>query len=164
MIDVKDEDLILACNIADTMAEAARLCELPFSTFKRRATTLGVYKTNQGSKGLPKAANTKAIPLQEILEGLHPTYQTYKLKLRLYKEGLKHKICECCGLQDEWQSRPIEHHLDHKNGIKTDHRWHNLQILCPNCHSQTDTYTGKNKGINSGKEIQRIYERRYNRP
>src|SRR5690606_17948485 len=34
--------------------------------------------------------------------------------------------------------------LDHINGISNDNRIENLRILCPNCHSQTATYAGKN--------------------
>ena len=36
-------------------------------------------------------------------------------------------------------------HLDHINGNNLDHRIENLRLLCPNCHSQTSTYSGKNK-------------------
>ena len=34
---------------------------------------------------------------------------------------------------------------NHINGINNDHRLENLRFLCPNCHSQTSTYAGKNK-------------------
>lgn len=34
--------------------------------------------------------------------------------------------------------------IDHINGINTDHRLENLRFLCPNCHSQTDTFCGRN--------------------
>jgi hypothetical protein len=43
--------------------------------------------------------------------------------------------------------KPISFHLDHINGINTDNRIENLQILCPNCHSQTDTYCGRNMKV-----------------
>lgn len=44
-----------------------------------------------------------------------------------------------------WCGEPIVLHLDHKNGISDDHRLENLRWLCPNCHSMTETYCGRNK-------------------
>jgi 5-methylcytosine-specific restriction endonuclease McrA len=34
--------------------------------------------------------------------------------------------------------------LHHINGDRLDNRLENLQLLCPNCHSQTSTYSGRN--------------------
>lgn len=65
------------------------------------------------------------------------------LKKRLYKEGLKTKQCEICKII-EWNNKELIFELDHINGINTDNRIDNLRILCPNCHSQTTTYSGKN--------------------
>jgi hypothetical protein len=45
-----------------------------------------------------------------------------------------------------WAGLPITLHLDHVNGVSNDHRLENLRFLCPNCHSQTATYCGRNKG------------------
>lgn len=70
---------------------------------------------------------------------------SHTLKLRLYKEGFKIPKCELCGITS-WQEKPISFHLDHINGRHDDNRIENLRILCPNCHSQTDTYSGKNQG------------------
>ena len=47
--------------------------------------------------------------------------------------------CTTCGI-NEWQGNPRTLHLDHINGIHNDNRFENLRLLCPNCHSQTDTY------------------------
>lgn len=85
------------------------------------------------------------IPLTEILSGKHPQYKTYHLKQRLLKEGLKKNCCEQCGLTNIWNNKPIAIQLDHINGNSTDHRLENLRMLCPNCHSQTATFAGKNK-------------------
>jgi hypothetical protein len=66
-----------------------------------------------------------------------------KLRYRI-KEGIKENRCELCGLTNTWNGKPIMLQMDHINGISDDHRLENLQILCPNCHSQTDTYCGRN--------------------
>ena len=80
----------------------------------------------------------------EDLLTIDNTFQTYKLKQRLLKEGIIENKCIECGII-EWNGKTINMHLDHINGINNDHRLENLRMLCPNCHSQTDTYCGKNK-------------------
>ena len=69
----------------------------------------------------------------------------YHLKARLLAAGLKEPSCEMCGLT-EWRSAPIALELHHVNGDGMDNRVENLVLLCPNCHSQTATWGGRNKG------------------
>jgi len=66
------------------------------------------------------------------------------LKERLYKEGLKDKICEICGQDEYWKGKKMSLILDHINGVNNDHRLDNLRIVCPNCNSTLDTFAGKN--------------------
>lgn len=66
------------------------------------------------------------------------------LKKRLISEGLKENKCEICGLT-EWMGKPITLQLDHINGKHSDNRLENLRILCPNCHSQTETWGMKSR-------------------
>lgn len=69
----------------------------------------------------------------------------HHVKTRLMLAGLKEPQCEACGLT-EWNGRPVALELHHINGDGLDNRLENLAILCPNCHSQTDTWGGKAKG------------------
>lgn len=73
-----------------------------------------------------------------------PTIGSNSLRSRLIKEGVKEAKCEKCGIT-EWNGCPAPLELDHINGNHEDNRLENLQILCPNCHAQTDTYRGRNR-------------------
>jgi 5-methylcytosine-specific restriction endonuclease McrA len=61
---------------------------------------------------------------------------------------IPHTCCHNCGLTD-WLNGKLTLELDHINGSNNDNRLENLRFLCPNCHSQTTNYKGKN--INTGK-------------
>jgi 5-methylcytosine-specific restriction endonuclease McrA len=51
--------------------------------------------------------------------------------------------CALCGNTGEWQGKPLTLQLDHSNGRYDDNRLENLRWLCPNCHSQTETFAGR---------------------
>ena len=65
------------------------------------------------------------------------------LKRRLIREEILEYKCAICGI-NQWLGKEISLQLDHINGINNDHRVENLRFLCPNCHSQTNTYGGRN--------------------
>lgn len=65
------------------------------------------------------------------------------IKSRIIRNNLIPYKCDACGLEDTWNNKKISLQLEHKNGIPNDNRLDNLCFLCPNCHSQTDTYAGK---------------------
>ena len=67
----------------------------------------------------------------------------FRAKDRFYKQTPD--VCVGCGLKPIWNGKPLRFHIDHENGDHTDCRKENLRKLCPNCHSQTETYCGRNK-------------------
>jgi DNA invertase Pin-like site-specific DNA recombinase len=82
------------------------------------------------------------MPLEALLVAGRKTNRGH-LKQRLLKAGLKENRCEQCGIS-EWQGEPLNMQLHHMNGDGRDNRLENLRLLCANCHSQTDTYGGRN--------------------
>ena len=115
-----------------------------YSIVKRRIQRLGISTAHFNGQGWRKGISKPVIiarPLSDLLQrGTH--FQSYKLKKRLFAEGLKTPRCESC-LKTEWLGRPIALELDHINGDSTDNRIENLRILCPNCHALTSTYRGR---------------------
>ena len=72
-----------------------------------------------------------------------PEYKGEALTRRLRALGWTY-ACLWCGLT-EWRGHPLVLHLDHINGIHNDNRFENLRLLCPNCHSQTETYSNRRR-------------------
>lgn len=137
---ISDEEIIQAYNRECTLHEAAGILGVTVITLWRRAKKLNLawkdkkYSGNRGEK----------IQLEEILEGKHPEYQTFKLKNRLIKEKMKENKCEVCEIVD-WMGKELIMQLDHIDGDSHNHKWKNLRMICPNCHCQTETWCGKNK-------------------
>lgn len=69
---------------------------------------------------------------------------TKVVKSRILKDRLIPYICADCSNEGLHNGKPLTLQLDHVNGNNTDNRLENLRFLCPNCHSQTDNFTGKN--------------------
>lgn len=88
-------------------------------------------------QGWNKGGTTTAkISLTEYLANNKPI-SSARLRQKLIKEGLKEDRCEVCGIK-EWRGEKIRFELHHKNHNHFDNSLNNLEILCPNCHSQQE--------------------------
>jgi transposase-like protein len=83
------------------------------------------------------------MPIELLLVAGRTATNRSHLKSRLLKAGLKENRCEECGIT-EWRGKPLNMQLHHINGDGQDNRLENIIFLCGNCHSQTDTYGGRN--------------------
>ena len=150
-----DEEYAEAIRTSSSYANALRKLGLRptggnYATIHERINRLNIdtsHMTRQSwNKGERFRPFHKVITSNEIFsKGKYRS--TRVLKRRLFKDGLKLKICEECGLE-MWQNQPIPLEIHHIDGDRTNNCVDNLMILCPNCHALTDTYRGKN--INKG--------------
>lgn len=104
------------------------------------------------------ARASRRLSLEEILVK-HSSFSRYHLKNRLLREGVLHEVCALCGIGPDWNGQPLMLHLDHVNGIWNDNRLSNLRIVCPNCHSQTESYCGKFRAKDSNPQPRRSERR-----
>lgn len=92
-----------------------------------------------------KLSTQSGQPLEEILVENSTYTNRWRLKIRLLRANLIDNICYKCGLEPKWNGEPLSLQIDHINGKSNDNRLCNLRMLCPNCHSQTPNFAGRNK-------------------
>lgn len=118
-------------------------------TKNKRLPMKDVYQSlSQETKDRMNWAKGKLLTPNETIFKEDSYYSNEMVKQRIVSQNLMEYKCVKCSI-DNWQGETIVLDLDHINGDNTDNRLINLRYLCPNCHSQTDTYKGRNK--NSGK-------------
>jgi len=117
-----------------------------FNTVKNRIEHLGLNKDHM--VGMRESSIIgRTITIDEFKSNwlvINSQRQRTTLKRYLFKFGLIKLECDHCGNEGNWNGKKLTLQLEHKNGVSNDNRIENLCLLCPNCHSQTSTYAGKN--------------------
>ena len=107
-----------------------------------------LYCNKSLSKRAVKYCDNKCQGEQRYLDNVEHWKNGNKHNKNTIKRFLSEKYgykCACCGIS-EWNNKRIVLELEHINGDSNDNSEANVCLMCPNCHSQTDTYKGKNKG------------------
>lgn len=91
---------------------------------------------------MSRIIKNNTIPNEEIFVKNSSYSKGQRIKKRLLDMGWKDE-CAVCGVGSEWNGKPLTLQLEHKDGDHSNNELSNLEILCPNCHSQTDTHSGK---------------------
>jgi HNH endonuclease len=139
------EQIEKVLNETWSMREAASKLNIHWNSFIKLVKELGLTPKPLSERIKYKRIHNfgRGIPLIEIIEGKHPQYNTFALKNRLLKAKLLERKCDNCKLE-KWLGEDIPLEMHHKDGVSYNHKLENLQLLCPNCHTLTDTYRSKN--------------------
>lgn len=145
-------DLEGVCARSNTFAEILRYFGLQekgaqYKALKERLFWEGIdfehIKLGWGSARGAKSPRLPKYSLSQMLTD-NSKFSNGNVKIRIFKDGLLENKCCVCGCLPLYNGISLTLRLDHINGKPNDNRIENLRILCPNCHSQTDTFCGKN--------------------
>lgn len=145
------ENLIEAVNTSKSISEVIRKlnCKINGGTHSQITTKIKNLNIDTShftgqlwSKGLDALKDHRLGNTDKIFIENSKYSRSYIRKLIMHNNLIDYKCS--CGLIDTWRDKPIVLELEHKNGIRSDHRLENLEFLCPNCHSQTFSYRGRN--------------------
>ena len=145
-----DEELQALLNKSTTLSQILRHYSLSEScTYYRRILNermknldLSIYESNRSKVNIFDNQWRKHEEEDLFVENSSVCPSTIRRRLKNIKAP---NACDVCNMPPIWNGQPLKLQLDHINGNKKDNRVLNLRWICPNCHSQTDTYTGKNR-------------------
>ena len=113
--------------------------------YKLDCTQLDINRRNLSRNSMIMLHKKKKIPIEEIIfNGKKTNTQSQNLLRELIKNHYKEYKCERCGI-NSWNNKDITLQLHHRDGDRSNNMYNNLEILCPNCHSQTETFSGRNR-------------------
>lgn len=133
------EDIENAISNTSSMIAAARYLGVSRDRFNKYAKQYGLFNPNPSGKGVK---GERKYTNEEVFTRNTNKVSHTVLVLRL--KELREWKCDCCGIS-EWMGKPISLEIHHIDGDTLNNSLDNLQILCPNCHSQTDNWRSRNQ-------------------
>lgn len=137
---ISEEKIKEAINNTKSMIAAAKYLNVSRDRFKRYANKYGLYNPNPSGKGDLDLTDEEFFKTNRKISS--NALKTRILNIKPYK-------CEQCGIS-EWNGSKIILEVHHIDGNHYNNKLSNLSLLCPNCHSQTVSWRGRN--INNGKK------------
>lgn len=113
-----------------------------YNKVKKRASIEGISLDHMEAAGVHSRSKRE---MSSILVENSTYTNIDRLKKRLIKEGILEYVCSICENTGEWLGKKLTLQLDHIDGNPRNHTRDNLRFICPNCHSQTETFSGRNK-------------------
>jgi hypothetical protein len=137
---------------SDTVADVLRRLDLAqaggtHSHISRTIKAFGIDTLHFGSKP-HNGAERRRLHAEQILVRMSPGSRRQKphmLHRALIESGRVYQ-CALCNLDGTWRGAPLRLEVDHIDGDYHNNESWNLRFLCPNCHTQTDSFSGRSRG------------------
>lgn len=141
---VSDEDFKLVVANSNTITDI--LWKLGYSKSSGTGNARNLIKKRIAELGI--TFQSQAVKSSRMSDESFYVKGTYRsnLRVRVLQDGFLEYKCSECGITSTWNGKPLTLQLDHVDGDATNNEKPNLRWLCPNCHTQTETYGSKNKG------------------
>jgi len=95
----------------------------------------------------PAIKHTKESFIEKVLCENGPGWRSSAIKIKLIEFGLKEDVCGICEQLPIWNDKKLVLQLDHIDGNHSNNRLENFEVVCPNCHTQTETFSGKKNAL-----------------